>query len=147
MANRHCHISLILLSLLILSNFFVLIVVVAFMSTENLRVVIDEKTTAQLALKIDSKGGAEVAQAIVKFAIDCSSGIPNHITAAKRQRESLKRPPKTVDEYLAISWSGWGCRKWWRSSRRFPGFSDRLPARRGDRRAFPQAEEVPHFPR
>lgn len=47
---------------------------------------IDERVPVLLATKIDTKGGAEVAQAIVKFAIDCSSGIPNHISAAKRQR-------------------------------------------------------------
>lgn len=47
---------------------------------------IDEKVTVTLAATIDTKGGAEVAQAIVKFAVDCSSGIPNHISAAKRKR-------------------------------------------------------------
>ena len=47
---------------------------------------IDEKVLVTLAAKIDSKGGAEVAQATVEFAIDCSSGIPNHISADKRKR-------------------------------------------------------------
>lgn len=47
---------------------------------------IDEMVPITLATNIDTKDGAEVAQAIVKFAIDCSSGIPNHIPAGKRQR-------------------------------------------------------------
>jgi hypothetical protein len=47
---------------------------------------IDEKVPVTLATKIDTKGGAEVAQATVKFAIDCSSGIPNHISADKRKQ-------------------------------------------------------------
>jgi hypothetical protein len=47
---------------------------------------IDEKVPVTLAAKIDTKGGAEVAQAILKFAVDCSSGIPNYISAAKRKR-------------------------------------------------------------
>ena len=47
---------------------------------------IDEKVPVTLAAKIDTKSGAEVAQATVKFAVDCSSGIPNHISAAKRER-------------------------------------------------------------
>ena len=47
---------------------------------------IDEKVPVTLAAKIDTRGGAEVAQAIIKFAVDCSSGIPNHISAAKRKR-------------------------------------------------------------
>jgi hypothetical protein len=47
---------------------------------------IDEKVPVTLAAKIDTKGGAEVALAIVEFAVDCSSGIPKHISAAKRKR-------------------------------------------------------------
>jgi hypothetical protein len=47
---------------------------------------IDEKVPVTLAAKIDTKDGADVAQATVKFAVDCSSGIPNHISAAKRKR-------------------------------------------------------------
>lgn len=47
---------------------------------------IDEKVPVLLAEKIDTQGGGEVAQAIVEFAIDCSSGIPNHISAEKRRR-------------------------------------------------------------
>jgi len=47
---------------------------------------IDEKVPVTLAAKIDTKPGAEVAQAIVKFAVDCSSGIPSHISAAKRKQ-------------------------------------------------------------
>lgn len=47
---------------------------------------IDEKIPVALARKIDTQEGVEVAQAIVKFAIDCSSGIPKHISAEKRRR-------------------------------------------------------------
>lgn len=47
---------------------------------------IDEKGPLALAAKIDTQSGAEVAQAAVKFAVDCSIGIPNHISAAKRRQ-------------------------------------------------------------
>ncbi|NKS52461.1 AAA family ATPase [Rhodococcus hoagii] len=47
---------------------------------------IDEKVTVALAKIIDAQDGAKVAQAIVKFAIDCSSGIPKHISTEKRRR-------------------------------------------------------------
>jgi AAA domain len=47
---------------------------------------IDEKVPVTLAAKIDTRGGAEVAHATVEFAVDCSSGIPNHISAAKRKQ-------------------------------------------------------------
>lgn len=47
---------------------------------------IDEKIPVALAKKIDTKDGAEIAQAIVEFAIGCTSGIPTHITKAKRKQ-------------------------------------------------------------
>lgn len=59
---------------------------------------IDEKVPVTLAAKIDTKGGAEVAQAIVQFAVDCSSGIPNQIPATKRKQlgEASHLPPKAT---------------------------------------------------
>ncbi|MBY6414419.1 AAA family ATPase [Rhodococcus sp. BP-252] len=47
---------------------------------------IDEKTVAVLASRIDTHDGAAVAQAIVKFAVDCSSGLAPHISVAKRKQ-------------------------------------------------------------
>ncbi|GAA4395495.1 UvrD-helicase domain-containing protein [Brevibacterium sp. NPDC049920] len=47
---------------------------------------LDEKIPVKLAEKIDTKGGAEIAQALVKFAIDCSSGLAKHITSTKRKQ-------------------------------------------------------------
>lgn len=47
---------------------------------------IDEKVPVTFAAKVDTKGGAEVAQATVEFAVECSSGIPNHISSDKRKR-------------------------------------------------------------
>jgi hypothetical protein len=61
---------------------------------------IDEKVPVTLATKIDTKGGAEVAQATVKFAIDCSSGIPDHISAAKRKRLAEGKSFTTQSENL-----------------------------------------------
>lgn len=47
---------------------------------------IDEKVPTVLANIIDNDDGAMTAPAIVKFAVDCSSGIPKHITSAKRKQ-------------------------------------------------------------
>lgn len=47
---------------------------------------IDEKVPATLAAKIDSKSGAEVAKAMVEFAIGCSIGLATHIPTAKRKQ-------------------------------------------------------------
>jgi len=47
---------------------------------------IDEKVPMALATKIDTKGGPEVAAATVEFAVGCTSGIPSHISAAKRRQ-------------------------------------------------------------
>lgn len=47
---------------------------------------IDEKMTVTLASKIDTEGGAEVAQALLEFAISAAAGLATHIPAAKRRR-------------------------------------------------------------
>ena len=47
---------------------------------------IDEKVTVTLASEIDTKGGAEVAQALVEFAIGATAGLATHISAAKRRQ-------------------------------------------------------------
>lgn len=47
---------------------------------------IDEKVPVALASKLDTHRGMEVAPALLKFAIDCSTGIPSHIPSAKRKR-------------------------------------------------------------
>ena len=47
---------------------------------------IDEKVTMTLAKKIDAEKGATVAKAVVEFAIACTSGLPSHISAAKRKQ-------------------------------------------------------------
>jgi hypothetical protein len=47
---------------------------------------IDEKVPVALAAKIDSKGGAEVAKAMVEFAIGCTIGLATHIPSAKRKQ-------------------------------------------------------------
>ena len=64
---------------------------------------IDEKVPVTLAVKIDTKDGAEVAQAVVEFAIGSTAGLAPHIPAAKRRQlgegksfvtrsDDLKRP-------------------------------------------------------
>lgn len=47
---------------------------------------IDERVPLIVAAKIDSKSGPEVAEAIVDFAVKCSSGIASHISATKRKQ-------------------------------------------------------------
>ncbi|ONI75398.1 hypothetical protein BWI15_05950 [Kribbella sp. ALI-6-A] len=47
---------------------------------------IDEKVSVTLATRIDTKGGAEVAQAVVEFAIGSTAGLATHIPAAKRRQ-------------------------------------------------------------
>jgi hypothetical protein len=61
---------------------------------------IDEKLLVILAAKIDTKGGAEVARATVQFAVDCSSGIPSHISAVKRKRLAEGKSFTTQSEAL-----------------------------------------------
>lgn len=47
---------------------------------------IDEKIPARLSDVIDTKSGAEVAKAVVEFAVKASSGLATHIPATKRTR-------------------------------------------------------------
>lgn len=47
---------------------------------------LDEKIPVMLAETIDTKPGAEVAQALVKFAIESTSGLAKHIPAVKRRQ-------------------------------------------------------------
>lgn len=61
---------------------------------------IDEKVPVALASKVDTQGGAVVATALLKFAIDCSSGIPNHIPSAKRKRLGEGKTFTTRSDHL-----------------------------------------------
>lgn len=68
---------------------------------------LDEKVPLVLAEKIDTKGGAEVAQAVVKFAIDCSSKLAPHIDSKKRKqlgegRSFTTRSEKLMPAYEAV---------------------------------------------
>ncbi|MEU3332332.1 UvrD-helicase domain-containing protein [Glutamicibacter creatinolyticus] len=47
---------------------------------------IDEKLPMTLAQTIDVKDGAEIAQAVVDFAVACSIGLSKHISVAKRKQ-------------------------------------------------------------
>jgi len=47
---------------------------------------IDEKVPARLAVVIDTKGGAEIAETVVEFAVKACSGLATHIPKAKRTR-------------------------------------------------------------
>jgi hypothetical protein len=61
---------------------------------------IDEKVPASLAAKIDTMAGSAVAQAVVQFAVDCSSGIPKHIPLAKRKKLGEGKPFTTATDFL-----------------------------------------------
>ncbi|EME55765.1 hypothetical protein G352_22616 [Rhodococcus ruber BKS 20-38] len=61
---------------------------------------VDEKVPLLLAEKIDTREGIEVAQAVLEFAITCSSGIPKHIPAAKRRQLGEGKPFTTRNENL-----------------------------------------------
>lgn len=47
---------------------------------------IDEKVPVAFAAKVDEGDGATVAHAMVEFAVNCSVGIPCHISSDKRKR-------------------------------------------------------------
>lgn len=47
---------------------------------------IDEKVPARLAGIIDTKPGAQVAKAVVEFAVNATAGLATHIPSAKRNR-------------------------------------------------------------
>lgn len=47
---------------------------------------LDEKVNVSMAAKIDTKSGAEVAQAVVEFAISSTLGLAPHIPSAKRRQ-------------------------------------------------------------
>ncbi|PQM49848.1 hypothetical protein C5U48_23355 [Mycolicibacter virginiensis] len=61
---------------------------------------IDEKVPVTLATKVDTRDGAEVAQAVVEFAVGCASGIANHISAVKRRRLGEGKSFATRDDAL-----------------------------------------------
>jgi len=61
---------------------------------------IDEKVPVALASTLDTQRGVEVASALLKFAIDCSSGIPSHISSAKRKRLSQGQSFTTRNDLL-----------------------------------------------
>lgn len=46
----------------------------------------DEKVMMRFAKVIDAENGSTVAKAVVEFAIACTSGLPSHISAAKRKQ-------------------------------------------------------------
>jgi len=61
---------------------------------------LDSQVPASLAEKIDTEDGATIAQAVVEFAVNCSVGLANHISAQKRRQLGEGRSFGTRSEVL-----------------------------------------------
>lgn len=67
---------------------------------------IDERTTLDLATKIDTKSGAEVAHALVEFAVRSTAGLASHIPSAKRKRLADGNSFSTTKDELKPAYEG-----------------------------------------
>lgn len=76
----------------------------ALKGTYSVMEAIDEKVTMALAKKIDAENGATIAKAVVEFAIACSSGLPSHISVAKRKQLGEGKSFSTTSAELQLAY-------------------------------------------